>query len=338
MRQEEKTIRPGHPPTIGIIMPLDHYVSQVHLKNFYSLASDSHMHAIRKSDLTRFRCNAQSVCRIEDGSTNAYLREDRSIEKFLVDVEPKYNASVAKLRNGEIDQEYIYAVAGFAAYVACCSPAAMRIHTGPLESILESTATILDRQGLFDKAPAALGGKSLPELLADRTVRFEVDRKYPQAIGIDNIIKQVSIWGNSTWEILLNNDPSSPFFTSDFPMAIEATSDPRVLGRIVPLAPDLAVRIIPNIEMSQAEPDLSFTKFSHSRQILKGYEIRQINRLLVQCAEDIIFHCDDHNWIEGFIAKNRHYRIEPVTIHIPQARGILQWFTQRIVSRKAGGA
>lgn len=317
-------------------MPLDHYVSQVHLKNFYSLASDNHMHAIRKSDLTRFRCNAQSVCRIEDGSTNAYLREDWWIEEFLLDVEPRYNASVAKLRNGEIDQECIYAVAGFAAYVACCSPAAMRINTGPLESILESTATILDQPGVFPKAPAALGGKSLPALLADRTVHPDVDPRYPQAIVTSNIIKQVSIWGNSAWEILQNNDATSPFFTSDFPMAIAATSDPRVLSRIVPLAPDLAVRIIPNIAMSQAEPDLSFTKFSYSRPILKSYEIRQINRLLVQCAEDIVFHRDDHNWIEGFITKNRHYRIEPVTIHIPQDRGILQLSTQRIVSRKGG--
>src|SRR5713226_7428829 len=88
-------------------MPLDHYVSQVHLKNFYSPALEEQMYAIRKSDLKRFCCGSRSVCRIEDGSTNAYLKEDRIIEKFLLDVEPKYNASVAKLRDGKIDQECI---------------------------------------------------------------------------------------------------------------------------------------------------------------------------------------------------------------------------------------
>ena len=63
-----------------IIMPLDHYVSQVHLKNFNSPALD---------DLKRFRTKSQDVCRIEDGSTNAYLKENRAIEEFLKDVEPR---------------------------------------------------------------------------------------------------------------------------------------------------------------------------------------------------------------------------------------------------------
>ena len=60
-------------------MPLDHYVSQVHLKNFYSPVLDGLMYGTRKSDLKCFRTKSQDVCRIEDGSTNAYLREDRAI-------------------------------------------------------------------------------------------------------------------------------------------------------------------------------------------------------------------------------------------------------------------
>jgi hypothetical protein len=79
-------------------MPLDHYVSQVHLKQFNSPALDGLMHAIRKSDLKRFPARSRDVCRIEDGSTNAYLKEDRAIEEFLRDVEPRYDASLAKLR------------------------------------------------------------------------------------------------------------------------------------------------------------------------------------------------------------------------------------------------
>ena len=78
-------------------MPLDHYVPQVHLRNFYSPTLGSLMYAIRKSDLKSFTPNAQSVCRIEDGSTNLYLREDRAIEEFLRGIEPKYNPALAKL-------------------------------------------------------------------------------------------------------------------------------------------------------------------------------------------------------------------------------------------------
>ena len=174
------------------------------------------MYAMRKSDLRSFPCNSRSVCRIEEGSTNAYLINDRSIEAFLLDVEPKYNSSVTNLRDNKIDRECIHAIAGFAAYVASCAPAAMRIHTESLKSSLESAAAILDKQGLIPKAPPSLGSKTLTELLADKEVTFSVDPKYPQALGINTIIKRVSIWGNSKWEILLNDVPECPFFYQRF--------------------------------------------------------------------------------------------------------------------------
>lgn len=120
------------------VMALDHYVSQVHLKNFYSPALDGLMYAIRKSDLKRFPTKSQDVCRIEDGSTNAYLTKDRAIEEFLKEVEPRYNAALAKLRDNKIDQESIASLAGFAAYIVSCSPTAMRLNSGPLKALLES--------------------------------------------------------------------------------------------------------------------------------------------------------------------------------------------------------
>ena len=107
-------------------MALDHYVSQVHLKNFYSPALDGLMYAIRKSDLKRFPTKSQDVCRIEEGSTNAYLKKDRAIEEFLKEVEPRYNASLTKLRENKMEQEAIASLAGFSAYIVACSPTAMR--------------------------------------------------------------------------------------------------------------------------------------------------------------------------------------------------------------------
>jgi hypothetical protein len=133
-------------------MQFDHYVSQVHLKNFISPALDGKLYAIRKSDLKRFQPRSKDICRIEDGSTNAYLTESRAIEEFLKDVEPRYNASLAKLREDKPDQESIFCVAGFVAYIINCSPAAMRIHSEPLRATLASTATLLDAQGQIPKS------------------------------------------------------------------------------------------------------------------------------------------------------------------------------------------
>jgi hypothetical protein len=61
----------------------------------------------------------------------------------------------------------------------------------------------------------------------------------------------------------------------------------------------------------------------------------EINRLIVQCAEDLVFYRDDHEWIGDFVAKNRYYRIEAVTDRIPYGTGFMNISTQRIVLHQA---
>jgi hypothetical protein len=314
-------------------MPFDHYISQVHLKNFNSPALDGMLYAIRKSDLRRFQTKSRDICRIHDGSTNAYLTESRAIEEFLKDVEPRYNASLAKLRENKPDQESIFCIAGFVAYIINCSPGAMRIHSGPLKATLASTATLLDAQGEIPKAPKALGGKSMTELLADGTVTFDVDPKYPQAIGVTSVMNHVSIFGNSSWEILHNEEADSPFFTSDYPVAIETFDLNTPINRVVPLAPDLAIRIQPDIRLSRTPPDLSFAKFKVSSRKLRPKEISDLNRLIVRCAEDLVLYRDDHAWVESFVAKNCRYRVEPVTQTLKHDGGDLIVATHRIQGR-----
>jgi hypothetical protein len=175
---------------------LDHYVSQVYLRQFYAPALAGRMYATKKSDLKSFCCDSKSVCRIEENSTNAYLVNVREVEDFLLEIEPKYTTSIAKLRYGKIDPECVAVIGGFAAYVSCCAPAAMRMHSAPLESLVASEAAILDRQGVLPRAPAVIGNKTLTELLADGTVRVNIDKKYPQAVGISTI-RNVQ----HTWEI-----------------------------------------------------------------------------------------------------------------------------------------
>ena len=304
-------------------MALDHYVSQVHLRNFGAQAN-GRLNAIRKADLKRFTCHPKDVCRTEEGSTNAYLTEPRIIEEFLRTIEPNYNVSVAKLRRGEIDREAVYVIAGFAAYVVACSPGAMRINSGPLAGSLEATANILDERGALPRAPETLGGKTVSELLADGTIKHVIDQKYPQAISINSILHDVGSFGNFDWDILLNDDPGNPFFTSDYPVAIEETADLRVLNRVVPLAPDVAIRIMPDLNRESLQ-DLSFPGFRCRRRKLKGVELHDINRLIVRCAESLVFFSDDLPWVTRFVERNRRHRIEPTVRKISTDRGIMVW-------------
>ena len=311
-------------------MPLDHYVSQVHLKNFYSPKLGSLMHAIRKSDLKLFTPNAQSVCRVEDGSTNSYLREDRVVEEFLTGIEPKYNPALAKLAGGNIDPECIYVIAGFVAYILACSPAGMRIQSEPLKGTVEETARAVDSKGAFPAPPLELGGENLTDLLLSGKMHVEIDPKYPQAMGIASILSHTVTFGNFKWEILINPFDDNPFFTSDFPVAIEKTEDLRVLNRIAPLAPNLAIRICPDLLLDRERTDFSFSGFRYTVRKLSRSEVKSVNRLIVRCAETTVFFRDDYEWVPRFVKRNAGFRIEPRTRRIPHGNDTLLWFTQEV--------
>jgi hypothetical protein len=314
-------------------MPLDHYVSQVHLKKFYSPALGNRMYAIRKSDLIAFTVNSREVCRIMDGSTNVYLRENREIEDFLKTIEPNYNAAVDKLIAGAIDEECIYTIAGFVAYVTSCSPTAMRIGSEGLKSIDETTAAMMEAKGLLPPPPPQLGNTTLTELIRDGIVNVTIDPKFPQAFGISAILDCAATFGNFKWEILHNGFDDSPFCTSDFPAAIEETGDPRILNRIVPLAPNLALRIKPNLTLDQCRPDFSFANFGCRSRKIGHKELVKINCLIMRCAEDLVFYRDDRPWVRPFVTKNRHYRIEQYTHKLPTPTGTILLSTQRAVVR-----
>jgi hypothetical protein len=300
-------------------MPLDHYVPQVHLRKFYSPMLVDRLYAIRKSNLATFTPNSKGVCAINDGSTNAYLREDRAVEEFLKSIEPNYNTALDKLTVGAVDTECIYTIAGFVAFVSSCAPAAMRIHGEPLKANLQMTAAILDAKGMLPSSPSSLGTKTLTELLGAKEVEFEVDLKYSQALGIETIRSRTARFGNFKWDILHNKLEACAFFTSDFPIAIEAMANVRVVDWIVPLSPNLAVRI--NADMALRSDDLSFRHFGFRSYEISRYELVQINRLLVRCAEDVVFYRDDRPWVRPFVEKNRSFHVEAETRTVAAPRG-----------------
>lgn len=302
-------------------MPLDHYVSQVHLRKFLAPAIGNRMLAISKTTLNQFSPAPKDVCRIQEGSTNEYLSEPRAVEEFLKLVEPAYNRAVDALESSNVDVSTVRTVAGFIAYVYSCSPTGMRLFSGPLRASVEATAELLDRRGELPPIPPALGATTIKELFERQAVKVDVDPKFPQAIGISQIVGLAILMGNFPWELLKNEHASSPFFTSDFPIGLEQSLDPRIMNKVVPLSPTLAVRILPNLDRNRKEPDSSFAGFRHRRRTLRRDEARAINQLLVRSAEDFVFFCQNQPWVPRFIERNRNFRVESTTDRIPAPSG-----------------
>ena len=298
-------------------MALDHFVSQVYLRKFLAPELGNRMYAMRKSDLATFTPRTRDVCRTKDGNTNRYLVDEPIIEHFLMDVEPRFNESVEIFAEDVPLPEHIYSVAGIISYFLTCSPAALRVNSEPIRAMLVEAARAINQEDEPAQLPEEIGEGNLADLLEDGRVELQIDPRYPGAIGIANIASRVSKFGNSKWDILLNGNQGCEFFTSDYPVAIQQTPDPRVLARIVPLTPNIAVRIIPDLAQRDAPLDFDFPNFRYRKIDIDAGEARSINRLLVRCAEDVVFASDWRDWRSNFVERHRNYRVDTVTQRLP---------------------
>lgn len=315
-------------------MPLDHYVSQVHLKNFYSPKLGRMMYAIHKNNFKKHPTNAAAVCRTENGSTNLYLEDVRLVERFLESIEPKYNTAINKLVNDQIDVECIYVIAGFVAYILTCSPTGMRIKSEYLKALVEETTKVADKQGLFPALPSVLASESLTQLMKNGEITIDIDPKYPQAIGIGYILHFIKTFGNSDWEILINPYDENAFFTSDFPVAIEETGNVQIKNRIIPLSPNLAIRIKSFRSLATEQNDFLFRNFRYLIKHMSRKQVNYINRLIVRCADNMIFYRDDYDWITRFVEKNALFRIETKIHKIPQGKGVVILTSEEVIRIK----
>lgn len=136
----------------------------------------------------------------------------------------------------------------------------------------------------------------------------------------------IKAYGNFTWEVLINTIEDSPFFTSDYPVAVEKTDNNQILNRIVPLTPSLAIRFCPNFEHGHNQPDFSFPGFRHVIRHLTRQEVMHINRLIVSCAETTVYFCNNNEWIPEFVKKYAEFRIELRSMK----KGELYWSTYEV--------
>lgn len=287
-------------------MARDHYVPQCHLSQFIAQDLGHLLHAISKSSGKHFTPRPADVCRVPSGNSIPYLDNERAVEDFLKTVEPPYKPCVERLRAGHLDQEIVYVISGFTAYTITCSPTATRMHPAPAQDFLERQLLAMDAAGEIPKPPPELNRTSASEMIRAAELSMWVDPQYPRAIGAAAIERLIGVLGNGVWEILRSTDSNNPFFTSDFPAAIEGPSPLGTTARIVPLAPDLAVRIIPDRQSSRNYDfrDLRYTVLNVPRE-----RVMAVNRRVVQCAEEHVFFSKKTEWAQRFVARHSRYHL-----------------------------
>lgn len=222
-------------------------------------------------------------------------------------------------------------VAGFITMVQLCSPAGRRIFAVPLRKVGEVSARMLDARGAFGAPPEEMGADSLTALLDSGKVALTINDRYPQAVGISRFHELINAIGNFDWEILLNEHADSPFFTSDFPIAFESTSDPRIINKVVPLSPFLAVRLRPKFFQEKIAVDFAFPQHRWRVSRLARRDVLHVNQLIVRSAETTVYCRERHAWTDAFVARNRNFRVDSSVQEIPSATGVLLLHSQRIL-------
>jgi hypothetical protein len=290
-------------------MALDHYISQVYLRRFFAPDLGERLYALRKSDLKAFTPGTNVICGINEGNTNEYLTDPRAIEEFLKTVEGRFNAAVVQLEKGTPHAADIYTIAGLAGYFLTCSPAGMRLSKELMEFQLEAEAKAADDANEFAPPPESLGGKSLTELLEAGKLKFKVDPKYPQAVGVSNIFKKVVTLGNMSWELLHNPHEDCRFVCSDYPFAHELLPASSTVVRTLPLSPKLALRIVPVEHLRWAQLGYDFRHFQLSQRTLSRADAVTLNKRLIQCAEELVLSSHNDGWVEAVTKKHSNCRV-----------------------------
>lgn len=295
-------------------MARDHFVSQVHLKQFIDPNDGRRTNAVRKSDLKVFSPRPKDVCAVENGNSNPYLVEERLIERLLAEIEPAYEPNLQKIRNGCVDGRVREVFGGFAAAVMISAPTFRRLARPAITRALIEHAKRLHEAEPFPPFPISgnskYDGKSLPELIESGLIKFNVDMQMPQAMVAAKLGNLVNIFTNCDWEILQLSGEGR-LLTSDFPFALLDSVHRDRCSRFMPLSVDLGI-VFHNALSGRSEKFGGIQKFEVSSKSKVAY----LNRSIVKSAEDVVFCSTNDSWFRSLVHKYRNFRldIDPVTM------------------------
>lgn len=290
-------------------MALDHYVSQVHLKQFLRQSDKKLLIAVRKSDLSVFTPRPKDVCRVEDGSTNQYLTENRAVEQLLKEVEPAYEPCLAKVAAGELDWKARQVFSGFLAYIQTYTPAALRMFDPLTRAILERTAKLLEESGELEPISVPelpdWHGKTLSQLTEEGKVKLEIDLKMPQALATTQLLKVRDSLASSDVTVFRPTGRSR-FLTSDFPSVILGHFQNKFAQRFLPISPKLGLLFHTHTSIKEREE-------MHHRFVDLGERGTQsINDEIIRAAEGLVFSTHRYPWLLDRVKQFRKYRVETV--------------------------
>jgi hypothetical protein len=311
-------------------MAQDHYVARTYLKHFGDPHLDGMLHAYRKPSGDTFPCWPKDVCREWDGDVNPTLKDPGLLGDYRSYFEPHWNPSIAQIASGNLRNQDKWAVAGYLANLMACVPAWLRVN---LESEIDMGGTLV-RESLRTGSDRGITLTEVQQKLLtflESGKRIPLDPNKAKARAAQSLVDHAWRAYNADW-IILRNDSQQPFITSDNPLGFGWSGrlgDP--VRRYLPVTPHLCLclsfdparhderRLTPEL----LERDLKAGPRGVARSgTARPIEVREINKLIVQCAEEQIFSSEDFGQLPLLIRKYGRYRLESEVFEGPGSGGL----------------
>jgi len=276
-------------------MEQDHALAQSYLKHFGDASKGGMLNTYRKADGTVFACWPKDVCREWDADINSMLSESGLLGDFRTLFEPSWNLSVGTILGGDVVAQDKLAVSGYIANLVACTPTWKRIG-------------------------AKMSNEQEPQ----------TGPSFNKAIYTRQLIDCAITTYGADWRII-ENPTDQPFVCSDNPLAYwERGPMVQPTIRYVPITPRLCLEISYDgrkISRTRLTPDDVRAIFEKAptgtveRVRYNKAGARFINRVVAQCAEDVVFSSVALSGIEEYVKKYARWRIEVDYVELPGKEG-----------------
>lgn len=299
-------------------MPEDHYISQTYLKHFGDSTREGMLNAYRKSDGKEFQCWPKDVCGEWDGDLNPAWFKLRPglLGDFRDMFEPQWNPAIEALGSGEVDAGAKFAIAGLFANLMVSTPAWRRIGVRMYNYLttrsLSFAKRMHEKHGYAPEFPT-----EAVEMLESGEIILETDPNHIKAVVTIQLMEYAWTAYNANW-VVLRNETRWPFVTSDNPVAlIDSGALSAGLTRFLPITPVLCLSVrfikreLPPFDAKLApQGEVEYARADTA-------QVKKINRLIVQCADDLVFSSVRSSGIANLVTKWAKFGVDVELLEIP---------------------
>jgi hypothetical protein len=292
-------------------MANDHYVAQTYLRWFGDPDNNGRLRGYQKSKLRDFPCYPKDVCSEWDGDLNAEFLAARPELRgdFRRLCEPRWNGAVERLHKARLDGDDRYVMSAMAATLMGCTPSGRRTHVAMADALLKNFAIAAHDLEVKAGAEPSLEADAV-EALRSGEITVHAEPKYTEAQATTMLPRLAQVIFEQPWLVIYNGS-SAPFITSDNPFAPLCPNHKGGMTRFLPITPQLCLEIPFVREPAPPDTDLRDLKpGSVSFAEITASDARDINRLIVQCAEDLVFSPTESEGLRRLVAKYAKWGIE----------------------------